>query len=72
VEAAKLKLICIVLALWLAILLIPDVRTEAHSGGERRQKFYPGVCPNDQSWYLVDSDDTTVVVGCYDPDYQEQ
>lgn len=37
--------------------------------GERRVTEYPGTCPDDSGWYLVESDQTHVVIGCYDPDY---
>lgn len=39
-------------------------------GGERRTTYYPGHCPDGQSWYMVDSDSDSITVGCMDPDYQ--
>lgn len=49
--------------------LIPD--HSVHATGERTYTFYPGRCPNDQRWYFIDADDTSVTVGCLDPDYDE-
>lgn len=38
--------------------------------GERKLTYYPGTCPDGQSWYMVESDSTSFTVGCMDPDYQ--
>lgn len=37
--------------------------------GERHVTEYPGYCPDDAGWYLIEQDQNHVVLGCYDPDY---
>lgn len=55
-----------ILATFFAMLLISAM---ARPTGERRTTIYPGTCPNGESWYLIEAHDDSVVLGCYDPDY---
>lgn len=80
-----LRFMAAVILVWIAIVMLPEPKTQAkptalitahpvevsgETGGERRETYYPGTCPDNASWYLVDSDSTSVTVGCYDPDYE--
>jgi hypothetical protein len=66
-----LRLMIATLLVWLAIELLPQPKTYAKPSGERRTTLYPGTCPNDSSWYLIESTDDSITVGCIDPDYEE-
>ncbi len=71
IKAKAIAIACSVV--WFGLCLVPDGRPDppAPPPSERRITYYPGACPDDQSWYLWDSSDTSVTVACYDPDYQE-
>ena len=62
----------IVVAMSLAWACFVINKLHAEAAGERRTTIYPGTCPNGESWYLIESHDDSVVLGCYDPDYDPE
>ncbi len=59
-----MKFLLAFFAVFVGLMLVPE-------SGERKVTYYPGYCASGQNWYLYDSDDNSVTVACYDPDYVE-
>lgn len=61
-----LKFVLCIMALWFALALVPDGRVSANARDIEQETIYPShTCPDNHSWYLVDSDPDSVTVACY-------